>query len=80
MFFSCAPAIPAAVRWPKDIDSLGNMEFDYVVTLCDNARESCPFFPAKTKRIKSTISIKIFWNPFITAKQEVFHALFFKRG
>jgi arsenate reductase (thioredoxin) len=35
----------------KDIDSLGNMEFDYVVTLCDNARESCPFFPAKTKRI-----------------------------
>jgi arsenate reductase len=35
----------------KDIDSLGNQEFEYVVTLCDNARESCPFFPAKTKRI-----------------------------
>jgi arsenate reductase len=35
----------------KDIDSLGNMEFEYVVTLCDNARESCPFFPAKTKRM-----------------------------
>jgi arsenate reductase len=35
----------------KDIDSLGNLEFEYVVTLCDNARESCPFFPAKTKRI-----------------------------
>jgi len=33
----------------KDIDSLGNMEFDYVVTLCDNANEACPFFPAKTK-------------------------------
>ncbi len=32
----------------KDIDSFGDMEFDYVVTLCDNARESCPFFPAKT--------------------------------
>jgi len=31
----------------KDIDSLDDMEFDYVVTLCDNARESCPFFPAK---------------------------------
>jgi len=25
------------------------MEFDYVVTLCDNARESCPYFPAKTR-------------------------------
>jgi arsenate reductase (thioredoxin) len=35
----------------KDIDSLGNLEFEYVVTLCDNARESCPFFPAITKRI-----------------------------
>jgi arsenate reductase len=33
----------------KDIDSLGDMQFDYVVTLCDNARESCPFFPARTR-------------------------------
>lgn len=33
----------------KDIDSLGDMEFDYVVTLCDNANEACPFFPAKTR-------------------------------
>ncbi len=33
----------------KDLDALGNHEFDYVVTLCDDARESCPFFPAKTR-------------------------------
>jgi len=33
----------------KDIESFGDMEFDYVVTLCDNARESCPFFPARTR-------------------------------
>lgn len=33
----------------KDIDSLGDMGFDYVVTLCDNAKESCPFFPARTR-------------------------------
>ena len=33
----------------KDIDSLGDIGFDYVVTLCDNANEACPFFPAKTK-------------------------------
>lgn len=38
-------------RQSKDIDSLGNLEFDYVITLCDNARESCPFFPAKTRLI-----------------------------
>jgi arsenate reductase len=35
----------------KDIDSLGDIEIDYVVTLCDNAKESCPFFPARTKLI-----------------------------
>ena len=35
----------------KDVDALGDMVFDYVVTLCDNARESCPYFPAKTKLI-----------------------------
>ena len=33
----------------KDIDSLRDREFDYVVTLCNNAKESCPFFPARTK-------------------------------
>jgi len=25
------------------------IEFDYVVTVCGNARESCPLFPAKSK-------------------------------
>ena len=25
------------------------MEFDYVITVCDHAHESCPVFPAKTK-------------------------------
>jgi len=33
----------------KDVSSMGSLEFEYVVTLCDNARESCPFFPAKTR-------------------------------
>jgi arsenate reductase len=35
----------------KDVDAFGNTEFDYVITLCDNARESCPYFPAKTRLI-----------------------------
>jgi len=33
----------------KDVDAFGNMEFEYVITLCDNAREACPYFPARTK-------------------------------
>jgi len=35
----------------KDMDSFGDMEFDYVITLCDNAREACPYYPARTKLI-----------------------------
>lgn len=35
----------------KDVNTLGDLEFEYVVTLCDNARESCPYFPAKTKLV-----------------------------
>ncbi len=42
-------AIDISGQKSKDIDSLGNLEFDYVVTLCDNANESCPFFPAGTR-------------------------------
>jgi len=26
-----------------------DMEFDYVITLCDNAQQACPYFPAKTR-------------------------------
>lgn len=43
--------IDISAQTSKDIDSLGTVEFDYVVTLCDNARESCPYYPAKTKLI-----------------------------
>lgn len=33
----------------KDVASLGHLDFDYVITLCDNAREACPFFPARSR-------------------------------
>ena len=32
----------------KSVTELGDREFDYVITLCDDAQQSCPFFPAKT--------------------------------
>ncbi len=35
----------------KSIEDLPEKEFDYVVTVCDNARENCPYFPAKVKLI-----------------------------
>jgi arsenate reductase (thioredoxin) len=35
----------------KSVDEFAGEAFDYVVTVCDNARESCPYFPAKTRMI-----------------------------
>ncbi|MFH0959417.1 MAG: arsenate reductase ArsC [Pseudomonadota bacterium] len=35
----------------KNVDTLKETDFDYVVTLCSNAQEACPFFPARTSVI-----------------------------
>jgi arsenate reductase len=35
----------------KSVDEFTGQEFDYVITVCDNARERCPVFPVKTERI-----------------------------
>ena len=35
----------------KSVDAFSGQEFDYVITVCDNAKEQCPVFPGKTKRI-----------------------------
>jgi len=35
----------------KHIGELMDIDFDYVVTVCDNARETCPFFPGGAKMV-----------------------------
>jgi arsenate reductase (thioredoxin) len=32
----------------KSVNEFAGQQFDYVLTVCDNARESCPLFPGKT--------------------------------
>ena len=35
----------------KTIAQLPSQDFDYVVTVCDNAREACPIFPGSAKMV-----------------------------
>jgi len=40
----------------KHMDEFKNMEFDFVITVCDEADEACPFFPGKTVRIHKSFA------------------------
>ena len=31
----------------NNIDEYSNIDFDFVITVCDNAQERCPYFPSK---------------------------------
>ncbi len=35
----------------KSVDEFAGQEFDYIVTVCDNARDHCPVFPGNARRI-----------------------------
>ena len=35
----------------KSVDEFAQSDFDYVLTVCDNAKESCPIFPGDTTTI-----------------------------
>jgi arsenate reductase (thioredoxin) len=40
----------------KSVDEFAGEPFDYVLTVCDNARESCPIFPGHAVRIHQTFA------------------------
>lgn len=33
------------------IDEYRHIDFDYVITVCDNAKERCPYFPTHAKKL-----------------------------
>jgi arsenate reductase (thioredoxin) len=35
----------------KSVDAFVGQEFDTVITVCDNTKETCPVFPGKTERV-----------------------------
>jgi arsenate reductase len=34
----------------NNIEEYRNLNFDFVITVCDNAKERCPFFPSNAKK------------------------------
>ncbi len=38
----------------KSVEEFAGQDFDFVITVCDNAKENCPVFPSK--------SVKIHWS------------------
>lgn len=33
------------------VNEYAAIDFDYVITVCDNAKESCPYFPSRAKKL-----------------------------
>lgn len=34
----------------NNVDEYINVPFDYIITVCDNANENCPYFPGRAER------------------------------
>lgn len=43
--------IDISANTSNHVDEYRDIDFDYVITVCDNANERCPVFPSKARRI-----------------------------
>ena len=41
--------IDISSQYPKDVDEFTSKSFDFVITVCDNAKEVCPVFTGEVK-------------------------------
>src|SRR5437868_4878116 len=47
--------IDISKQYSKSQDEFAGQAFDYVITVCDNARQHCPIFPGYAERIHWSI-------------------------
>ncbi len=57
--------VDISMNQSQHIDEFSGIDFDYVITLCDNAAESCPVFPGKARIIH-----KPFDDPYFASGSE----------
>jgi arsenate reductase len=43
-------------HWSKGLDYFRGETFDYVVTVCDNTKEACPYFPGGRKQMHKSFA------------------------
>ncbi len=43
--------IDISAHTSNNINEYMDVNFDYVITVCDNAKESCPYFPSKAVKL-----------------------------
>lgn len=43
--------IDISMHTSNNVEEYINIPFDYVITVCDNAKERCPYFPSKAERL-----------------------------
>ena len=42
--------IDISAQTSNNITEYRDMDFDFIITVCDNAKERCPFFPSSAKK------------------------------
>lgn len=71
---------------PKSVDEFLDKDWDYVITVCDDAKENCPLFTGKAENIihysfedpsKKEGTDEFIWNEFKRISLEINHIFFF---
>ncbi len=51
--------IDISMQTSNNIDEHKHIDFDYVITVCDNAKENCPYFSTNAKKFHYNFQIRL---------------------
>lgn len=68
--------MPWAGHPPRSVDGLEREPWDFVITVCDRAKESCPVFPGQPSQIHWSLPDPAAVQGDDAAKQEAFRQTF----